>query len=184
MTENEAAKLVRMVISVCPNCRLPNAELTAKTWALVMPEITYPKAELALVKILREKSFAPTPADIIKAVESMFPEPNAFPPAEEAWKEVISQLNSYAPPKEYSHPLIMDAVKTFDYVDELCRCNNDDLGIKRAQFIKTYNNLAEREKEKKRNQAVAAISSQNAQRLDGLVHSLANKMAIDAPKGK
>ena len=183
MTKNEAALLVKMLISVCPN-NIANPKMTAHTWAIVMPDISFSQAQAAIVKILREKQFIPTPADIIKAVESMFPDPCAPPSAEAAWKEVISQLNSYAPPKAYSHPLIMETVATFDYVDELCRCNNDDLGIKRAQFVKTYNNLSERAKEKKRNQAVNEIAGKNLQRLDGLVHSIANKMALDAPKGK
>ena len=121
-----------------------------KVWCLVMGDIDYDEAKAAAVKYIRSNHYAPTPADIINLVKAARAD---VPTAEEAWAEVLRNLNPYRTP-QWSHQLIQDAVRTMGFLQ---LCNSENPSIDRAQFIKIYNNLRDRQHDRQENEVVVRL---------------------------
>lgn len=149
MTRDEAGKLVGMAVAAFPTMQDKVIGPTINTWAMVMADINYQMAEMALVKVLSEKAFFPAPADIIKAVKSM-KKSDGPPPVELAWQEVQSQLNSYQKP-EYTHAAITETVRSLGYKN---LCHSENLVADRAHFFKIYEIISERKKNESDNERV------------------------------
>lgn len=149
MTRDEAGKLVGYAVAAFPSFQDKSMQGTINLWAAIMADVEFKLAELAIFKILREKSFFPTPADIMKAVKSLAAN-NDAPPAELAWQEVQSQLNYYAKPN-YTHPAISETVKVLGYAR---LCHSDNPVADRAHFLKIYETIAERKKSENENKTV------------------------------
>ena len=124
-----------------------------KTWHLLLCDVDHQLAYTAVVKMLRSDEY-PSPGRIIKAVKSI--QMAGIPSAEKAWTEVLVKLDPYKRP-EWSHPLIGEAVRCMGYV-ELCRSENP--GMDRAQFLKIYNNLLDRQADRQENEVVYRIAQQ------------------------
>jgi hypothetical protein len=130
-------------------------------WALLLSDIDYRLAEAAVLRMLRTNRFEPKPADIIAAVKAITPSPH--PSAEEAWQEVLSKLNPYQRP-EWSSELIREAVKTMGFLQI---CQSESPSIDRAQFLKIYNNLLERQAVKAENETVLVLAGMMPKMLGG-----------------
>jgi hypothetical protein len=130
-------------------------------WSLVLGDISFDEAKAAAVRHLRTSKFQPVPADIIAAVKAM--RPSKHPTAEEAWQEVLPKLNPYQRP-EWSSELIREAVKTMGFLQI---CQSESPSIDRAQFLKIYNNLLERQTVKAENETVLVLAGMIPKMLGG-----------------
>jgi len=119
-------------------------------WSLLLADINYHLAQQAVVKMLRANKYEPKPADIIEAVQSIT---DTTPTAEQAWSEVLRQLDPYRTP-EWSNKLIQDAVRVMGFRN---LCDSESPSIDRAQFIKIYNNLKNRQKNDYENTVVIQL---------------------------
>jgi len=147
-----------LISSIYPRLAEGDIDDIINSWNLVLLDIDYATAKTAVVKMIRSDEY-PSPGKIIKAVRSIR---NAgIPSAEEAWSEVIKKLDPYKRP-EWSHDLIGDAVRCMGYV-ELCRSENP--GMDRAQFLKIYNNLLDRQADRQENEVVYQITRQTVMKL-------------------
>jgi len=129
-------------------------EESIKNWTIVMNDIDYRQAEMAVMKLVRFNPYDRIKvADIINQVKEMNDE---MPCAEEAWGEVCRKLDPYKAPK-WSHKIIQDAIRTMGY-SQLCMSENPS--IDRAQFFKIYNTLKDRKADKAENELVLLIAKQ------------------------
>ena len=120
-------------------------------WAFLLGDISYKQAEAATIKVLRNIRYIPTPADIIAAAREM---QVSETPAELAWIEVQQKLDPYIKPK-WSNETISQAVKVLGFRS---LCESEKPSIDRAQFIKTYNNLLERQHIYRENEVVLSLT--------------------------
>jgi hypothetical protein len=151
LTYDEAKRLVVLALSNFPAMQDKDMKATAMLWQKLLADLTYEQAEAALVKTLFSAKFFPTIAEIREAHKAIV---NAgIPTAEEAWKEVLRNLNPYRAP-QWSCPIIQDAVRTMGFLQ---LCNSENPSIDRAQFIKIYNNLRDRQQDRQENEVVVRL---------------------------
>ena len=161
MTIQETTAILTLIANIFPKLADGEKQEFAdriKTWHLLLFDVDYALAQMAVIKMLRGDEY-PSPGRIIKAVKSI---QNArIPSAENAWAEVLLKLDPYRRP-EWSHKLIGEAVRCMGYV-ELCRSENPN--IDRAQFLKIYNNLLERHMDREENEVICEIARHTVLRL-------------------
>ena len=154
MTETEIAKILTLIAKIHPKTveGLTAEKIRERNeyWAFLLGDISYKQAENATIKVLRNIRYVPTPADVIAAVR----EQSSEMPAELAWIEVQQKLDPYITPK-WSSDLISQAVKVLGF---RALCESEKPSIDRAQFIKTYNNLLERQHIYRENEVVLSLT--------------------------
>ena len=146
MTRAEAAALLGIVAATIPNVQKSDLPATARAWEIVLFDVSYEDGLAAIIKILREHKIAtvPTPGlikDAIRQIRLACAGENEPPTAYEAWEEAI-KYNSWGGNK-WSHPLIAEAVRYVGSHDLIY----GTYGVA-ERFMKIYNTLLEREKNK------------------------------------
>lgn len=137
-------------------------------WHKMLGDLDYRTAEAAVVKILRTKNTWPFPADIIIEAKNINPPADTPPLVDDAWMEVRKSLNSYrTEPLEYSHPIILKAVRSCGFLS-LCQRENA-----RLDFLTTYKRLADEYLNQKENKTVQQLT--NFKPLAMLTENLAAK---------
>lgn len=114
-----------------------------------MPVVLLSKA---VKKLIFEKTFLPSVAEIVTAAKSIAVEVNAsnrLPDWQEAWAEIEAAVQSSAPAK-FSHPIIALAVKTYG-MNNLKTCSVDMWSAAHAQMRRIYDDLCRRYSEKEMN---------------------------------
>lgn len=115
-----------------------------------MPVVLLSKA---VKKLIFEKTFLPSVAEIVTAAKSIAVEVNAanrLPDWQEAWAEIEAAVQSSAPAAQFSHPIIALAVKTYG-VNNLKTCSVDMWSAAHAQMRRIYDDLCRRYSEKEMN---------------------------------
>jgi hypothetical protein len=155
LNQTEMRKLWKLMGSFFPKmieCSPQQLEENIKNWAIVMGDIDHAEAEMAVMLLVRSHTYDRLKvADIVKSVKDM--RNASIPTAEEAWKEVLRNLNPYRRP-EWSCSLIQDAVRTMGFLQ---LCNSENPSIDRAQFLKIYNNLRDRQQDRQENNVVLQL---------------------------
>ena len=80
---------------------------------------------------------------------------------EEAWAEVMAQLDPYRTP-HYSDPLIHRAVKAIGYLN---LCMSERIGVERAHFLQIYGAFLQTDINRRQNEAVMEITGAHAPEL-------------------
>lgn len=180
MNKLETAELLKIIISIYPKANYPDLQSTAHAWALIMPDVSYKMAEIALMKLLREKTFDPTtgpmPAEIVKACESLTIDPNAAPPFNEFWRLIQKAISTHGYdrwPEEWGHPTMNAIARQYKY--EVCLADNSQQTNIQAQVRNAYEAECKRFKEAKRNLAVAKITG-NEQKINEIAEAVAGKI--------
>ncbi|HMM22946.1 MAG TPA: replicative helicase loader/inhibitor [Selenomonadales bacterium] len=163
MTFEEAKKLVIMGLSAFPHMQDHDMRQTAILWSKLLADLDCSLAEAALVKVLMTAKFFPTVADIREAADSMKSREGQPPAPEDAWSEVLRNLNPYKAPT-WSHPLIGEAVKVLGYRN---LCESEHPGWDRKNFFDIYEALMRRNKEERLNQTVIGLVGGHLQVLSG-----------------
>ena len=145
MTKEQAAKLVALSAANFPTVQKNDLRPTAVLWSNLLSDIPYEKAEQAVIRVIMTAKYFPTVAEIREAVGQL--EPTGLISAEEAWLEVMKQLDPYKRPK-WSSKEITKTVEAIGYIN---MCMSENIAIERAQFIKSYNSYKQREENNKIN---------------------------------
>lgn len=149
MTEREALKLVSVAIANFPAMQEKDMRPTAALWFKMLEDIPYRLAEKALLKVLSLAKFFPTVAEIREAVVYLR-NPDQITSAE-AWGLVVAAIRRYSgiynPDKVYAAlPDTVARVAKMMDIREIGLSENQD--VTRAQFMRMYDTVAARERER------------------------------------
>ncbi len=186
MTEKEKLtsiiKLLTPYLAVFPSCRLDSAGLMLYARALI--SLPIPVIDAAMVKLLQTHTFFPAVAEIFQEADAM--EQHALeavtgkhlPTAAEAWMEVQYHVKCCGMYKawEFSCQEVEQAAKQFGK-HELCMLEANAVNTARAQFMRIYESVLKRGREKMENQR--ALSAMNPQHRAMLAESLVKVKQIE-----
>jgi hypothetical protein len=159
MTINEARRLVAVALAAYPSMQEKDMSLTAAVWQKALGDLPLDNLEKAIIKIIVSKKFFPSISEIRSEAVS-FAAP-VHPQPEEAWAEVMAQLDPYRTP-HYSDPLIQRAVKAVGYLN---LCMSERIGVERAHFLQIYGAFLQTDTNRRQNEAVMEITAANAPEL-------------------
>lgn len=159
MTINEARRLVAVALAAYPSMQEKDLSLTAAVWQKALGDLPLDNLEKAIIKIIVSKKFFPSISEIRSEAVS-FAAP-AHPQPEEAWAEVMAQLDPYRTP-HYSDSLIHRAVKAVGYLN---LCMSERIGVERAHFLQIYGAFLQTDTNRRQNEAVMEITAANAPEL-------------------
>ena len=92
------------------------------------------------------RKFAPSPGEIREAVANLQSSAAGTPSAAEAWGAVMESFRRLRsdPPQLLGHPLVNEAVRCMGGLEQMGQTEEDQLGVLRAHFLKTYEQLLTR----------------------------------------
>jgi len=149
MELEEAIKLVGWAVSNFPTMQERDMRPTAQLWYNMLSDIPYEIAEKALMKVLTTAKYFPTVAEIREAIVEIV-EPKTMSAAE-AWGEVEKKIRWYgyyrgAEALENMSPQVAKVVR---YIGWREICLSEEPAVIRAQFMKMYQQVAEREQKER-----------------------------------
>ena len=159
MTINEARRLVAVTLAAYPSMQEKDLSLTAAVWQKMLGDLTMENLEKAVLKIIATKKFFPSISEIRSEAVSFAAPLHPLP--EEAWAEVMAQLDPYRTP-QYSDPLIHRAVKAIGYLN---LCMSERIGVERAHFLQIYGAFLQTDTNRRQNEAVMEITGAHAPEL-------------------
>lgn len=159
MTINEARRLVAVALAAYPSMQEKDLSLTAAVWQKMLGDLTIENLEKAVLKIIATKKFFPSISEIRSEAVSFAAPLHPLP--EEAWAEVMAQLDPYRTPT-YSDPLIHRAVKAVGYLN---LCMSERIGVERAHFLQIYGAFLQTDTNRRQNEAVMQITGNHAPEL-------------------
>ncbi len=149
MTKTETVKLLAVISAAFPNTQV--TEATVALWHELLGDVDLNLALVAVKKLLLESPYPPTIADIRKrAVEIMTPLKDQVDAAE-AWGEVEKAIRLYGYYSEAEALASMSprVAKVVRYIGWREICLSEEPGVVRGQFLKMYQQVAEREQKEK-----------------------------------
>ena len=152
MTTQEANRLVAVAVAAYPSMQDRDLAMTARVWERALADLPLAVVERAVLKLIMTRMFFPAVAEIREAAESLLNK--GHPTPEEAWGEVMPQLNPYRAP-HYSDPLIHRAVQAVGY---LSICMSEHLGVERAHFLQIYQAFLRRADDTATNESIEKIA--------------------------
>ena len=159
MTINEARRLVAVTLAAYPSMQEKDLSLTAAVWQKALGDLPLDNLEKAVIKIIVSKKFFPSISEIRSEAVSFAAPLHPLP--EEAWAEVMAQLDPYRTPR-YSDPLIHRAVKAVGYLN---LCMSERIGVERAHFLQIYGAFLQTDTNRRQNEAVMEITGAHAPEL-------------------
>ncbi len=147
MTKGETAKLLAVLAAAFP--RFEVDDLKVQVWHEMIGDLDYGIASLAIKKLILESTFPPSIAEVRKAaVEIQTPEQTT---GAQAWGEVIKAIRNFGHYREEEalasmSPRTAYVVKCMGW-REICMA--EESGVIRGQFLKMYQQVAEREQKQK-----------------------------------
>lgn len=178
--QNKNVKVMQLLTLLSKS--YPHSKADGSTLALyvkALEPLSYAQIEAGVTKCMRKCKFFPTVAEIFESAESMTKTAagNEKPDAGEAWREAIENVkrNGDYRPWRYSCDEVKQAVKRFGKMD-LIMLESDAVNTARAQFMRIYNAIVERQAEKEENRKVfAQLGNRKVQEL---INSTAGKLAL------
>jgi len=145
MTKTETVKLLAVISAAYPNMQV--TEATVEIWHELLGDLGFNIVLTAAKKLILESPYPPTIADIRKrAVEVMTPLEDRLDAAE-AWGEVMRALRvfGYYREAEALQSMSPRTAKVVRWMGWSEICLSEELGVARGQFMKMYQQVAERE---------------------------------------
>jgi hypothetical protein len=140
----------------------PHSKANAETiafYVMALDDLSFVEVRAAISKLCKTAKFFPTVAEIYEAAESVknTAQGSVELDAGQAWEEAIRLVKTchMYKPWTYSTPEVEQAVKQFGKM-ELIELKEDAMNTARAQFMRIYNGILARKKEKEQNKAVLA----------------------------
>lgn len=156
---------------------LPQSKINASSlviYAKALAELSLAEIEAAMLKLMRTSRYFPTIAEIFEQADNVkkFVTKSDKPTAEEAWGEAMEQArkNFVERPWQYSCDEVKLAVKRFGR-NELCLLTPEGMNTARAQFMKIYNSIIQRQKDNQANKKIIGVLPNST------VQALAGKLA-------
>lgn len=154
MREEEARKIIAVLMVTYPNYKPIDTDLAVKTWTGAMEEYSYECVSTALKAYIRSDSsgFAPTPGQLIDKIQNMIvpEELNEM----EAWALVSKAIRNggYNSAFEFAKlpPLVQKAVGLPDQLRIWALDKNYSEDVVSSNFIKCYRAVSQKEKDAKK----------------------------------
>jgi len=147
MTKGEVAKILAVFAAAYPHFEVD--DLKVHVWHEIFKDVDYEVANVAAKKIILEKTFPPSIAEFREAIISIT-SPRLMSAAE-AWGEVKDAIRRFGYYRESEALASMSEAtrKTVQYMGWKSICTSEDPeGVLRGQFIRMYEQVAGREKER------------------------------------
>ena len=183
--QNKNVKVMQLLTLLSKS--YPHSKADGSTLALyvkALEPLSYAQIEAGVTKCMRKCKFFPTVAEIFESAERMTMTANntGKPDAGEAWKEVMDNVRKYScyKPWQYSCAEVEQAVWQFGKMD-LIMLESDAVNTARAQFMRIYNTIVERQAETEEIKKVfAQLGNRKVQEL---IKSTAGKRALVSREG-
>jgi hypothetical protein len=153
LTSDEVKSLILFLLPNFPGMQGKPLKQTRDLWEIMLADMPYELGKAAAVKVLMDAKFFPTVSEIRNAAKDLVKQGSGQPTPEDAWEEVMKNLNPYVKPK-WSHPLIQRTVKLMGF-NNLC---HGDQNRNREDFLKHYKVFCDREADKQDNFTVLQLS--------------------------
>lgn len=183
MTKEEAIlRIIKPYSAVFPN----SAKMQPEAWpiyAQALSVLSLEEVSAAMLKLMDTCKFFPTIAEIKEAARSIkvTADGSAVPAAAEAWGEIMQQArrNGMDRKWEFSCPEIEYTLKMFGGKQMICMMPESDAPTCRAQFMRMYNEICEKQKTERENNAVLdALPNARAKLAQGKIIELAEAKRI------
>ena len=154
-------RLIETVKTLTPYLYLfPNSKIDDKSllmYAQALSHLEPAEINAAMLKLSHTSKFFPAVSEIIEQAQNIrnYAQKREIPTPEEAWGEALKLAKDchVYKPWTYSHPAVEKAVKYFGKM-ELCTLEADAVNTARAQFMRIYAAVENREREREHNEAV------------------------------
>lgn len=149
MTIEEFSLLVKGMREVYPRADFIPTQDAFNIWFELLKDLPYEVANAAVQQHMLTNKFAPTIAEIREQAANVVNGPQKD--AGQAWAEALKAVHHFGENHALEalatlDPLTRQTVERFGF-GALCNNPVDDRSIARAQFIRIYNDLANRERE-------------------------------------
>ncbi|AYO30828.1 hypothetical protein D2962_09570 [Biomaibacter acetigenes] len=164
MTLDEIKNLVGWAVANFPAMQERDMGPTAMLWFEMLKDVPYKVAEKALFKILATAKYFPTVAEMREAImEITTPQTET---AAEAWGEVERAIRLYGYYRQAEALASMSprTAKVVKYMGWQEICLSEEPGVVRGQFLKMYEQVAEREQKER---LLPAALKEDIKRLSG-----------------
>ncbi len=158
-SENDAKlRTLSAFLKIYPSSRLDEEGLTI--YLLMLADVSAAELSVAMQKIARHSKFFPAVSEIldtVKQLRQLINPAGHIPSADEAWYEVMSQIQQAYPYKQpsFSTPEIRKAVHYIGW-SMICETPAGDMSIVRAHFRDIYQNMLQRGKDEQETRAILA----------------------------
>jgi len=149
MTKTETVKLLAVISAAFPNIQV--AEATVALWHELLGDLDLNLVLAATKKLILESPYPPTIADIRKQVVEITTPHDEKIDAATAWGEVEKAIQLYGYYREAEAMASMSprTAKVVKYIGWQEICLSEEPGVVRGQFLKMYQQIAEREQKEK-----------------------------------
>ena len=148
--EAEIAKVIATYLTAYPQSKIEPTGLVL--YAKALKDYSPSEIEAAMTKLLAVSKFFPSVSEIIEQVRNVRGIASESPEltAAEAWGEVVDYVKHKGIYQSwpYSRPEVKEAVRQFGGREELCLLEMDTVGVARAQFMRIYDSIVQREKDR------------------------------------
>lgn len=158
-SENDAKlRTLSAFLKIYPSSRLDEEGLTI--YLLMLADVSAAELSVAMQKIARHSKFFPAVSEIldtVKQLRQLINPSGRVPSADEAWYEVMGQIQQAYPYKQpsFSTPEIRKAVHYIGW-SMICETPAGDMSIVRAHFRDIYQNMLQRGKDEQETRAILA----------------------------
>ena len=149
MTKTETVKLLAVISAAFPNIQV--AEATVALWHELLGDLDLNLVLAATKKLILESPYPPTIADIRKQVVEITTPHDEKIDAATAWGEVEKAIQLYGYYREAEAMASMSprTAKVVKYIGWQEISLSEEPGVVRGQFLKMYQQIAEREQKEK-----------------------------------
>ena len=148
--ESEIAKVIATYLTAYPQSKIEPTGLVL--YAKALNDYSLPEIEAAMTKLLAVSKFFPSVSEIIEQIHNVRGIASDAPElaAAEAWGEVMDYVKHKGIYQSwpYSRSEVKEAVRQFGGREELCLLEMDTVGVARAQFMRIYDSIVQREKDR------------------------------------
>ncbi len=147
MTKGEVAKLLVVLAASYPKFEVD--DLKVQVWHEMLGDLDYSLANLAIKKLILESTFPPSIAEVRKAAMEIL-NPDVMTAAD-AWGEVVQAIRRYGyyRAEEALASMSPETARVVRSIGWQEICMSEEPGVIRGQFLKMYQQVAEREQKEK-----------------------------------
>lgn len=147
MNKGEIAKL--LAVLAASYAKFEVDDIKVQVWHEMLGDLDYGIANMAVKKLIAQNTFPPGIAEVRKAAAEIM-NPNSVT-GSEAWGEVERAIRAYGYYRETEALASMNprVAKVVKYIGWREICLNDEPGVVRGQFLKMYQQVAERDQKER-----------------------------------
>ncbi len=174
--EADVVRVLKPYLMAFPSSHVK--EDTLIIYARALSRLAPSEIEAAMMKLLDTLAYFPAVSQIMEAANSIkiTADGKAVPAAAEAWGEVMRQarMNGMDRKWEFSCPEVEYTLKNYGGKRAICFMEESDMPACRAQFMRMYNEICDKQKTERENlEVLDRLPQKQQQALSGKVIQLA-----------